>query len=122
VAGIALDREAAAARAPVVAVPPAASRVFIHQPTSARDGVAEAVARRLGRHGVTVAAIRPVRATPSAPEIRYFHADDRAAALNLARQLGGQTWRVRDFLSYAKPPRPGTLEIWLPGGMVAAVD
>ncbi|MBL6080810.1 hypothetical protein JMJ56_22605 [Belnapia sp. T18] len=105
---------------PAVPPPLAASRVFIHQPASATDGAAEALARRLDRQGVAVAAIRPVRVTPSAPEIRYFYEADKAAALDLVPILAGLAWRVRDFSSYAKPPRPGTLEMWLPGSMAVS--
>lgn len=121
-AGLAQDRLQVAPTASVVGPALAPRRVFIHQPTDARGGAAEAVARRLGRQRVAVAAIRPVRATPSAPEIRYFYEADRAAAAGLARQLSGPAWRVRDFASYAKPPRPGTLEIWLPSGMAIGED
>lgn len=112
----ALNRLEAVPRVVVVAPALTPPRVFIHRPADVGGGAAETVARRLGRQGVAVAAIRPVRATPSASEIRYFHEADRAAAVGLAQQMPGPAWRVRDFASYAKPPPPGTLEVWLPKG------
>ena len=109
-------------RESVVASLSAPSRVFIHRATNARDDASEALARRLGQQGIVVAAIRPVRATPSTPEIRYFYEADKARAMDLAGRLTGPAWRVRDFLAYEKLPRPGTLEVWLPNGMTPAAN
>ena len=93
---------------------PATPRVFIHHRLPAGTTAADALAARLRRAGIAVAAIRSVAATPSAREIRYFHSDDGSQAADLARLLGAPAWRVRDFRGYPAPPRPGTLEIWLP--------
>ena len=104
------------ARTEVAAAPaaPATPRVFIHHRLPAGATAAGALAARLRRVGIAVAAIRSVAATPPAREIRYFHSDDGSQAADLARLLGAPAWRVRDFRGYPAPPRPGTLEIWLP--------
>ncbi len=107
---------------PEVAEPPArmdeargpapAPRVFIHHREA--GPAARALADALRRDGFEVADIRPVPATPSAREIRYFHAGDVVAAGQLLRHLGDAGWRLRDFRHYPVPPRQGTLEVWLP--------
>jgi hypothetical protein len=89
-------------------------RVFIHH--VARAAEADRLARLLP-DGVVLAEIRTVRATPAAPDIRYFFADDRDAAERLAQALSRQTGSrvpARNFLHFRPLPQPGTLEIWLP--------
>ncbi len=107
---------------PEVAEPPArmdeagglgpAPRVFIHHREA--GPAARALADALRRDGFEVADIRLVPATPTAREIRYFHAGDVTAAGRLLRHLGDAGWRLRDFRHYPVPPRQGTLEVWLP--------
>lgn len=44
--------------------------------------------------------------------LRFFHADDRAAAEAVAAALA-EGVGVQDFSHYEPPPPPGTLELWL---------
>jgi len=50
---------------------------------------------------------------PSQRVVRYYHADDAAAAARLAGRLG-RGWAIQDFRAHEPAPPPGTLEIWLP--------
>jgi hypothetical protein len=95
---------------PVLAAP----RIVIHhlaRPEAARHQAAALAADLPG------AELRAVRASPTAPGVRYFFAADRAAAQALARAIappvGGRV-TVADFSHYRPLPRQGTLEIWLP--------
>ena len=95
----------------------ASRRVFIHYRAGSRRGstVADDLARTLDPQFARTE-IRSVDATPPAPEIRYSHADDAAAASALARRLGGPDgpWRVRSFTSLSRRTTPGSLEVWIP--------
>jgi hypothetical protein len=44
--------------------------------------------------------------------VRYFHAEDQAAAARLAARLG-RGWAIQDFRAYLPQPAPQTLEVWL---------
>jgi len=92
-------------------------RVFIHYRRGSQRGaaVADDLARTLDPQFARTE-IRTVDAGPGAPEIRYFFADDAAAAHALARKLGGarSPWHVRSFTTFVPSPLPGTLELWVP--------
>jgi hypothetical protein len=116
VAALALPRLAPepAPAAPKAPVPSAVgARVVIHH--VARAAEADRVARLLPQ-GVVLAEIRSVRASPAAPDIRYFFAEDREAAERLAQALSRQAGArvpARNFSHFRPLPRPGTLELWL---------
>ena len=74
---------------------------------------AAALAGRCGDGGFDVPELRPVPAVPSQRVVRYFHAEDAAAAARLAGRLG-RGWAIQDFRGYEPSPGPGTLEVWLP--------
>jgi hypothetical protein len=116
-------------RAPPASAPAAAEpdgiRVFIRY-TKGRPGDAATVARLaeyLGRRGFQVAAIRPVGFQIRSADVRYFFDRDLAESQRLLGDLGwffhGTPQRVphevRDFTHYTPRPRPGNVEIWLPG-------
>jgi hypothetical protein len=118
----------AAARRPVVAASPprpaaiesehaasaAGRRVFVHHRAGSEGSVRATVAaiRATRAAGLPIVDVRLVTAVPPASDVRYFFADDAAEAARLARQLGPE-WRVRDFRHYPRPPRAGTLEVWV---------
>jgi hypothetical protein len=70
----------------------------------------------------------PFRVGPAAAGVRYFFAADRDAARRLLRAAApllaegaGRAGVVNrrtpaDFTHYDPKPRPGTVEVWLPGG------
>ena len=91
------------------------TRVFVHHRAGSAAG-AEAATALLGplrEGGFEVPEIRPVPAVPSQRVVRYFHADDAAAAARLAGRLG-RGWAIQDFRGYEPSPGPGTLEVWVP--------
>lgn len=91
----------------------AITRLFIHH--AARHADAQHLGLALP-DGLVLAEIRAVRAAPARPDIRYFHAADRAAAERLAERLGqrlGPALPVRDFTRYRPLPQPGSIELWL---------
>ena len=92
-------------------------RVFIHYRGGSRRGalVADDLARTLDPQFARTE-IRTVAMTPGMAEVRYFFADDAAAAHALARRLGGahSPWRVRSLTTFTPSPPPGTLELWVP--------
>ncbi len=103
----------AAPRAP----PATIRRVVIHYP--ARSGAAEAEAARLRsvlRPDAERTELRAVSAAAREPVIRYFFADDEAAAMQVAADLRGTGggWRVEDFTAHRPRPSRGTVEVWLP--------
>ncbi|HEX6012034.1 MAG TPA: hypothetical protein VFY87_09595 [Geminicoccaceae bacterium] len=122
-----LEPEAAApapAPAPQAAVP-GQDRIFIHHRASdaASAGLADRLAEALQRQGSGIVVIRSVPFGIGRPSVRYFHAGDRAAAEALVRAarpaLSADGYAApgapSDFTHYRPAPRPGTLEIWLPG-------
>jgi hypothetical protein len=98
--------------------------VFIHH--AADDARTAALAARLAeylRHeGFAVAAIRPVAFKIKAGSVRYFFESDRDGARRLLRVAGRQLAEggraeprvVTNFSHYARKPRTGTVELWLP--------
>lgn len=103
---------------------PDTARLFIHHsagdPTAASR--ARALAQRLQQRGANVVIVRPVPFGIRGLSVRYFHSTDRpgaAAVLGDVAALGGgraATARPADFTGFQPAPRPGTIEIWLPGG------
>lgn len=125
-AGIA--RREAASPPPVAAALPAPARpareaaasggqprVFVHH-RAGSAGAAEAAAALVGplrEGGFEVPDPRAVAAVPSQRVVRYFYAEDSAAAARLAGRLG-RGWAIQDFRGYEPSPGPGTLEVWVP--------
>jgi hypothetical protein len=106
------------------ALPAGATRVFIHHVADQRDGaLAQQLAEYLRGQGFTVADIRSVDFGIAKPSVRYFFARDRAASQRLVEELGrfsaGGASRgpdhASDFTHFVPKPRPGSLEVWLPG-------
>jgi hypothetical protein len=126
------DPPAAAAATPPLPAPqriepnappvPAEIRVFIHHSSGddAVTGEARALAARLQERGTRTVIVRPVPFGIRGLSVRYFHDDDLAAArqtLAITRGLlGGAPDAPADFTAFTPPPRPGTIEVWLPGG------
>ena len=77
----------------------------------------------LARAGYAIPGVEWLKGGSPAQEVRYFHAEDEAAAERVAEAatealqlLGLPTPRVtaQDLTGWAKPkPRPGTVELWL---------
>jgi hypothetical protein len=90
-------------------------RVFVHHRTGSAAGAeaAAALVAPLREGGFDVPDVRPVPAVPSQRVVRYFHAEDAAAAARLAGRLG-RGWAIQDFRGYEPSPGPGTLEVWVP--------
>jgi hypothetical protein len=106
------------------ALPASETRVFIHHVADQRDGaLAQQLAEYLRGQGFTVADIRSVDFGIAKPSVRYFFARDRAASQRLVEELGrfaagGASLapdRASDFTHFVPKPRPGSLEVWLPG-------
>jgi hypothetical protein len=103
------------------------ARLFVHH-TAGDPGAtarARALAERLRDRGAAVVIVRPVPFAVRGLSVRYFHDADRAAATaavaDAAAVAGdpadqGAALRPADFTSFRPAPRPGTIEIWLPGG------
>ena len=92
-------------------------RVVIHYRRGSVAG--EALAGRLAQVAgpiATTVQVRETAATPSAPQVRFFHAEDAARAAQVAAQLPepGAAWDVRDFTGFRPSPSPGSIEVWLP--------
>ena len=111
VAAPAAPRPARAEAAPANGQP----RVFIHIRAGSNAGAeaAASLAQPLREAGFELGDLRPVPSTPSQRVVRYFHAEDAAAAARLAGRLG-RGWAIQDFRSYEPAPASQTLEIWLP--------
>jgi hypothetical protein len=106
------------------ALPAGETRVFIHHVADQRDGaLAQQLAEYLRGQGFTVADIRSVDFGIAKPSVRYFFARDRAASQRLVEELGrfsagGASLapdRASDFTHFVPKPRPGSVEVWLPG-------
>jgi hypothetical protein len=106
-------------RAEPRAVEPASAgghqRVILHHRAGsyAAAEAAGAMASQVREAGFELNETRGVTATPSQRVVRYFHAEDAAAAARLAGRLG-RGWALQDFRSYEPLPAPGLLEVWLP--------
>jgi hypothetical protein len=81
--------------------------------SAAAADAAAGLAAQLRDSGFILADLREVPSTPSQRVVRYFHADDAAAAARLAGRLG-RGWAIQDFRTFEPSPAPQTLEIWLP--------
>ncbi|TDH61432.1 hypothetical protein E2C06_16740 [Dankookia rubra] len=90
-------------------------RVFVHHRAGSAAGAeaASAVSGTLRDGGFEVPEVRAVPAVPSQRVVRYFHAEDAAAAARLAGRLG-RGWAIQDFRGYEPSPGSGTLEVWVP--------
>ena len=106
------------------ALPAGEIRVFIHHVADQRDGaLAQRLADYLRGQGFTVADIRSVDFSIGKPSVRYFFARDRAASQRLVEELGrfsagGASLgpdHASDFTHFVPKPRPGSVEVWLPG-------
>jgi hypothetical protein len=106
---------------PPTAPLPGEVRVFIHH--SAGDAAAasraRALAQRLQERGTRTVIIRQVPFGVRGVSVRYFHDADRAPAaraLEVTQQMFGGAAAPSDFTTFQPAPRPGTIEVWLPGG------
>ena len=102
------------------AIPPPATRVFIHH-TAGSDpdaAAAQALTERLRGQGFEVIAIRPVPFTIRTGSVRYYFDQDRAAARQLAALAdplagSGLPRPPLDFRHYEPKPSVGTVEVWI---------
>jgi hypothetical protein len=106
------------------ALPASEIRVFIHHVADQQDGaLAQQLAEYLRGQGFTVVDTRSVGFGITKPSVRYFFARDRTASQRLVEALGrfsagGASLapdRASDFTHFVPKPRPGSLEVWLPG-------
>lgn len=94
-------------------------RIVVHYRDGSAAGaeaaraVLAAMSQRDGAAGAPQAELRAVAAVPSQRVVRYFRAEDAAAAARLAGQLG-RGWAVQDFGAYEPAPVTPLLEVWLP--------
>ena len=93
-------------------------KVTILLPNAADRGQAEEIAADATARGHELARIREVDVRINAPNVRYFHDEDRAEASRLARAYGAE---VKDFTWFRPAPEKGTTEIWLSGRTSGAV-
>lgn len=93
--------------------------VFLHYRSGSRGAQQEAtdIAQRLLFSDFAYADTRSAANVPSVPTVRYFYADDAAAAERLAASLAwtGQQFRVEDSSGRRRNVARGTLEIWIGG-------
>lgn len=85
--------------------------VFVHAPGTAQQSAASAITA-LRTVGLEATLTAPVAFGISQSNIRYFHAEDRAAAAEVARLLNAD---LRDFTDFRPSPRAGTVEVWIAG-------
>jgi hypothetical protein len=96
-------------------------RVFIlypaGEPAAAEAGALYAALSGTGQ--VPLVVLRDVSFPVGAARIRYYHADDAAAAGALAEFLDAPNggWTVQDFGHVRPLPVPGTLEIYVPSAL-----
>ena len=99
------------------------SRFHSSRRGSTRRRVGPAAGRLFARPGFTVADIRSVDFSIGKPSVWYFFARDRAASQRLVEELGrfspgGASLgpdHASDFTHFVPKPRPGSVEVWLPG-------
>jgi len=91
------------------------TRVAIHVPVGTEPTFAQAVTRFIVNDGLDVFAVRNFRFGLDSPNIRFFHASDRAVAERVARVLTayGLPAEARDFTHFRPPPEPGLIEVWI---------
>lgn len=85
--------------------------VYVHAPGSARLAAGGAITA-LRSAGLDPVLTDPVTFGISQSNIRFFHAEDRAAATEVARILGAE---LRNFTDFRPSPRIGTVEVWIAG-------
>jgi hypothetical protein len=112
---------------PVVeAALPAQSRIFVHFTEGDAGSMARAQALEgsLERRGAGSVQLVPVRFPIGTPSVRYFYPEDRLPAQRLLQgarvELSAEgrpaPSEPTDFTRFRPSPRPGTIEVWLPGG------
>lgn len=93
----------------------ASARISVNYPATAA-GTANEIAVALRAAGAGTANVVPVGFSVSSTNVRYYHAQDRAAAEALAELASGAgPVETRDFTSFRPQPLPGVVEIWLRG-------
>lgn len=93
----------------------ASARISVNYPATAA-GTANEIAVALRAAGAGAANVVPVGFSVSSTNVRYYHAQDRAAAEALAALAAGAgPVETRDFTSFRPQPLPGVVEIWLRG-------
>jgi hypothetical protein len=116
------SRMTAVAVAETVAPPTPGPRLFVHHMGGLAADRARLVADYLAQAGFAVADLRAVPVTIETRTVRFFHAEDRSAALAVADALdrleeglpGRGQRRVVDLTHYRPLPERGTVEVWLP--------
>jgi hypothetical protein len=118
-----LAAEGASAR-PAASAARGEPRLFVHYRRGDGDSAdaAAEVARGLERDGFEVVDRRAVPSAPQRASVRYFFAEDRAAALEVAGMLADELREqglpgdseLKAMTGYSPAPRRGTIEVWLP--------
>ena len=88
------------------------TNVVLMVPAFVPQAQAEETISIAAANGVPVDQTRRASVSISRTNIRYYHAEDAQAAIQLAESLGGQ---ARDFTNFTPPPNPGVIEIWMEG-------
>lgn len=96
---------------PVVA-DPAAFRVRVNAPASAPAAEVDAIGATLAGAGFPGLQAQRVGFTVSRTHLRYYNAEDAAAAQAIGARLGAE---ARDFTGYRPKPPVGTIEVWIAG-------
>ncbi|MBT8408286.1 MAG: hypothetical protein KJN93_01515 [Alphaproteobacteria bacterium] len=87
-------------------------RVLLNAPASVTDASIAAATAELGDLGATPGSVTRVDFNVSQSQVRFFRAEDAAAARQMAETLGA---RARDFTDFRPSPPPGTIEVFLSG-------
>jgi hypothetical protein len=102
----------------LVAAARAGRRVFIHFPAWDDDARrrAERLADHLEARGFAIAELRGVGVPVRRSSVRFFHDHDRGVVAPLRAAVSEHLREgaaVQDFRDYGRPPRPGTVEVWV---------
>ena len=106
------------ALAPPTPVAPRAARVLVNAPASVPPGALDATLATLGAAGFDKVANQPTRLTIRTSTVRYYNAEDAAAAAEIAALIGPELpggIEARDFSTAPSRGAPGHLEIWIAG-------
>ncbi|MEK0082031.1 hypothetical protein [Benzoatithermus flavus] len=105
---------------------PAEARIFVHFTAGddASAARAEALQNTLQRRGADSVQLVPVRFPIGTASVRYFYPEDRLTAERLLQGARNELatdgrpapGEPTDFTRFRPSPRPGTIEVWLPGG------
>ncbi|MEM7719259.1 MAG: hypothetical protein AAF222_08635, partial [Pseudomonadota bacterium] len=87
-------------------------RVTILAPTRVDQALTNDIANGIVGDGHELVRVRSVDYSISERNVRYFHAQDRAAAARFAARYGAE---LRDFTWFRPSPVVGTTELWLAG-------